>query len=332
MRLDAYTDAGDFTALRARWTELLTSSAHKTIFATPQWAETWQRSFGEGTDLCVIAVSEDEELLGIVPLYTEVEGGQTVARFLGGVDVTDYEDIIARPGAEAKVWAEALAYLDEQRWQIDLHNVPGASATVDFFRDLGEKGGRKVAIEVEDVCPLISPLPADFETYVGSLPKKARHELRRKLRRLMGDADVAAQVAWQQADLDAAMDDFVRLHKLSSPDKEEFMTPRMTGFFKSLAKMCQEQGWLCLGFLAVQGKPVSAIMAFDFGDWFGLYNSGYDPDYEYLSVGLLLKALAIEHAIKSGTKTYDFLQGNERYKYDLGGVDTQVMHIRAERR
>jgi CelD/BcsL family acetyltransferase involved in cellulose biosynthesis len=51
-----------------------------------------------------------------------------------------------------------------------------------------------------------------------------------------------------------------------------------------------------------------------------------------LSAGLLLKALAIEYAIGRGLQCYDFLQGNERYKYDLGGKNTQVMQIRCQRR
>ncbi len=86
-----------------------------------------------------------------------------------------------------------------------------------------------------------------------------------------------------------------------------------------------------IGKMASDPKLLSAIMAFEYGGWFGLYNSGYDPDYEYLSVGLLLKALAIEFAINTGKTCYDFLQGSERYKYDLGGKDTQVCYVQCTR-
>jgi CelD/BcsL family acetyltransferase involved in cellulose biosynthesis len=139
------------------------------------------------------------------------------------------------------------------------------------------------------------------------------------------------QITWQQDDLPQAMDDFIRLHKLSSLGKEQFMTPSMVGFFSNLAQECWQRGWLSLAFMTVQGLSVSALMAFEYGDTYYLYNSGYDPQYEEMSVGLLLKALAIENAIKTGKKTYDFLQGSERYKYDLGGKDTQVCHVRCVR-
>ena len=38
-----------------------------------------------------------------------------------------------------------------------------------------------------------------------------------------------------------AMQDFARLHRLSSADKAVFMTEHMEGFFQDLAAMCQER-------------------------------------------------------------------------------------------
>jgi CelD/BcsL family acetyltransferase involved in cellulose biosynthesis len=331
MKLDVHSDPAAIGSLASEWNTLLAATAHNTIFGTPEWASTWWRSFGEGRSLCIITVRDGGALLGLAPLYVEREGDRLLARFLGGVDVTDYEDIIARPGAEDGVWQEALAYLDQQPWQIDLHNVPGSSATIRFFRQLGQAGRHSVTIEREDVCPVIDPLPPDWESYLEGLDKRNRHELRRKLRRL-NDPDLETVTTWRQAELGPAMADFVRLHKLSSADKSEFMTPRMIGFFNNVAQMCHERGWLCLGFMTVQGKRVSTIMAFEYGDGFYLYNSGYDPAYDDLSVGLLLKAQAIEYAITSGKRVYDFLQGSERYKYDLGGRNTEVYQIHCVRK
>ena len=62
-------------------------------------------------------------------------------------------------------------------------------------------------------------------------------------------------------------------------------------------------------------------MCFDYGNSRFLYNSGYDPSYSALSVGLLLKALSLKNAIDDSMKYFDFLRGDERYKYHLGGED-----------
>jgi CelD/BcsL family acetyltransferase involved in cellulose biosynthesis len=55
-----------------------------------------------------------------------------------------------------------------------------------------------------------------------------------------------------------------------------------------------------------------------------LYNSGYDPEYGYLSAGLLSKLLSIKDSIERVRKCYDFLKGPEEYKYRLGGREIPI--------
>jgi len=325
--LEVHANPAAFDRLADEWRAVLQTNDRHTIFATPEWTAACWRAFGGDQELRLLTVRDGSSLMGIVPLAIAREGQRQIARFSSYLEVTDYQDIVARAGAEHAVWQEAMTFIAQQPWTLDLHNIPAASPTMSYFAGLAQQGAFAVTTGIDDVCPIISPLPGDFETYLASLDKKDRHELRRKLRRLLGNTDAAIAVSWEYADLDRAMADFVRLHKLSSADKEQFMTPRMEGFFTDLAHVCHERGWLRLGFITARGAPVSTIMAFEYGDWFGLYNSGYDPDYEFLSVGLLLKALAIEFAINTGKTCYDFLQGSERYKYDLGGRDTQVCYV-----
>ena len=49
-------------------------------------------------------------------------------------------------------------------------------------------------------------------------------------------------------------------------------------------------------------------------------------------VGIVLVALEIQQAIADGYRCYDFLRGNEPYKYDFGAVDTPLYRILAGRR
>jgi CelD/BcsL family acetyltransferase involved in cellulose biosynthesis len=44
-------------------------------------------------------------------------------------------------------------------------------------------------------------------------------------------------------------------------------------------------------------------------------------------VGLILKAFGIKKAIEEGMQFYDFLRGDERYKYDLGAMDSMLNKI-----
>ena len=61
-----------------------------------------------------------------------------------------------------------------------------------------------------------------------------------------------------------------------------------------------------------------------------VYNSGHaHHDFGDLSPGIVLLAYNIRHAIEQGYAYYDFLRGDEPYKYRMGGRDTAVMNIRA---
>ena len=124
------------------------------------------------------------------------------------------------------------------------------------------------------------------------------------------------------------MQRFFTLLRASSPDKEEFLTPEREKFFLDVARESASRDHFRLDFLEVGGTEVAACICFDYGGAFLLYNSGYDPSYSRLSVGLLNKALSIRTAIEEGRKVFNFLKGDERYKYNLGGQDKAVYRLR----
>ena len=59
----------------------------------------------------------------------------------------------------------------------------------------------------------------------------------------------------------------------------------------------------------------------------GLYNSGFDPRPARCRPGVVLIARTIEDAIARGFRRYDFLRGEEPYKYGFGAVPTEVLRV-----
>jgi CelD/BcsL family acetyltransferase involved in cellulose biosynthesis len=98
-----------------------------------------------------------------------------------------------------------------------------------------------------------------------------------------------------------------------------------------MSRTTAEAGALRLCFLWIDGRRASGTLSFADGDRWLLYNSGYDPEYRQQSVGLLLKAWSIRYAIENGFREYDFLRGDEAYKYDLGGRDRKLFRYVLER-
>ena len=152
------------------------------------------------------------------------------------------------------------------------------------------------------------------------------HELRRKIRKL-GNAGEVTQYDCTHDMLQGCLPDFFRLYRLSSPDKAAFMTDARERFFIEIMEVAAARGHLKFSMLELDGVRVAACINFDYSDAYLLYNSGYDPQYSQLSVGLVNKAWTIKDAIESGKRTFNFLRGVERYKYDLGAEDRSVYAI-----
>ena len=59
----------------------------------------------------------------------------------------------------------------------------------------------------------------------------------------------------------------------------------------------------------------------------GLYNSGFHPEAAALSPGLVLLAYVVRDAIGRGRRRFDFLRGEERYKYEFGPTPEDVCTV-----
>ena len=327
-----------FTALAGEWNRLLQRSRANVFFLTYEWQTTWWEALGAG-DLWIVAfrTPDTDELVGIAPLYlTErtsgFNAGKQVFTLVGCIEVSDYLDLMMAQGWEADVYAEFLTWLhsaEAPAWDVvDLCNLPEVSLTYTVLPPLAEAAGHTVVVKQEDVAPQFA-LPLHYETYLQEqVDKKQRHEIRRKQRRAEREAEIGFYIVGKEQSLEAEVDDFVALQRASREDKAEFMTPPMRRFFGAVARRMLDAGYLRLCFLTINGEKAASLYAFEFDRKFLLYNSGYDPDaHAQLSPGWVILAYSIQYAIAAGCRVFDFMQGDEEYKYRFGSQDYKVMRV-----
>ncbi len=318
-----------FSSAVDRWRKLVSSSRSATVFDLPTWQQTWWDHFGEGKQQRILTVnSDDGEVDLLAPLMQE---GDTVS-FLGGTDLVDYHDFICPDGPPESCLEALVAELatDQSIQKLLFESVIDCSATLKMLPDVIRSHGWMVNVEKEDVSPRLE-LTGDWDDYLARLRKKDRHELRRKLRRLEGAGEVRHIELTDREDVETAMVDFFSLHRMSMPDKQEFMTDARERFFTDAAARLAEDGATRLSFLELNGERVATSLSFVVSGTRYLYNSGYNPDHRRLSVGLLNHAYTIRRSIEQGHTVFDFMRGNEAYKYHLGGVDREVFRIVATR-
>ncbi len=334
MEVTAYRDASAFDDLRAEWNELLKRAPINHIFYTWEWQSTWWRAYQPG-ELLILACRREGELAGIAPLFLAETAKGVKAQIIGCVDVTDYLDFIVDEAQLAPVFGAFAEYLAGQRSAIDcldFCNIPADSPTRELLPDMLRRHGFTTTVEQQEVCPVIE-LPGDWPGYMRLLDKKQRHEVRRKMRRVQAnESPVDWYIVNGQHNLDEEVEQFVRLMGASDPDKARFLQDDANQrFFRAIVPRLQARGWLQMNFLTVGDQRAAAYINFVYDDRVMVYNSGLDHlDYGDLSPGIVLLAYNIRHAIEHGYRHYDFLRGDEPYKYRMGGRDTAVMNIRAE--
>ena len=330
VNITLYESDSVFCDFWGEWDELLANTDARQIFLTCEWQSTWWQAYHPGR-LSVLVLRDDHSgrWMGIAPWFIDtLPDGQRVVRTVGCVDVTDYLDIVARRGFEEKVFETLAGWLAEHTNEYDevrLCNIPQKSHALARMPELVRAKGLSALVRLQEVCPVVT-LPERFEDYVTSLDKKNRHELRRKLRRASGMADW--YIVGPDHDLKAEIERFVELMAASSASKAQFLQdPQNRRFFELIVPKLAKCGWLQLAFLSVDGHAAAAYLNFDFDNRILVYNSGHNPDERDLSPGIILLARLVEHAIRRGREAFDFLRGDESYKYDMGGKDTNVYQL-----
>ncbi|PPD58701.1 GNAT family N-acetyltransferase [Dehalogenimonas etheniformans] len=294
-------------------------------FVTPEWLEAWWANFRDGDDLFLKEISADGVVLGIAPLRIHGDA----ARFIGSADVCDYLDFMVKPGTEAHFFDSLLEELNRSNIKtIELESLRPDSLAVKHLLPLVQSRGKSAELTDTDVS-LDMPLPAIWDDYLLSLTTHQRHEIGRKMRRLEEAGEIRFDIT-APGNVGAELTTLIRLLRISRADKAEFMTGQMESYFRRMAESMNQAGFLRFGHLQMGNEIVASVMCFDYNGIRYLYNSGYDPKYSSLSVGLLSKVYSIKDAIEQKMARYDFLKGAETYKYHLGGIEIPVSRLRIE--
>ncbi|MEO8438068.1 MAG: GNAT family N-acetyltransferase [Chloroflexota bacterium] len=265
------------------------------------------------------------------------------AIFFGASYHADYATVLAAP-ADLPAVADAFAqYLADARdgtaWDVvDLRRMrcgdPAADALAAAFgaREMAE--GWTLNVEREDVCPVVTlPVGADMDAYLATLSKKERHENRRKVRRAAAVGEIRFD---DSTDPLADLETFIELHQKKWG--EDGLFPDTPGgaqsrvLFRRLFELNGPDGPVRLTFLSVGGKRIASGVHFETPDGILYYNAGVDRDASDLSPGVLMIHAYIARALVAGKRRFDFLRGDESYKYQWGAVDEPIQRILVRRR
>ncbi len=270
------------------------------------------------------------------------------AVYFGASYHADYATVLADPSdvpAVAAAFVEALTGPPDpehgpQDWDVvDLRRFRDGDLVLDAleraFRAAADQRGWDVCREQEDVCPVADLGADDWEGYLGRLGKKARHEIRRKMRRAESFGEIPFRLLEPTRD---AVDTFIELHQ-ARWGAEGLFPPTAGGdrsrtFLHRMAELEAAEGdgrQLQFGRVEIGDRIVFATVGFDDGETCFFYNAGMEPAAREMSPGVTGTAAYIRDRLAAGRRRFDFLRGDEPYKYEWGAVDEPIHRLLVSR-
>ncbi len=289
------------------------------FFQTGNWLDVWLRHFDKKN--LFLGIFDKDNLLGIAPLYisNSIAGFVGTQPVSGGQLLSDYGDILAVSGREKEVWETVFYKIKNHELKIknlEFNFVREDSPSFKILKNLEAK------FEEIEVAPKLE-LPSSFEDYLILLDRHSRHEIKRKIKRAEKEGVKVINFAGEEG----LVDKMLELIALSSPEKKQFLNPEITAFFRDMMTTLFPMKALKILFLEYHNLIIAGLIIFHYKDEYLLYNSGFDPEYSFLSPGFVLKVELVKKAIGEGIKKLDFLRGSERIKYDLGGKERKLYKL-----
>jgi CelD/BcsL family acetyltransferase involved in cellulose biosynthesis len=327
----------DFSAMRTEWNALLSSTRNNSVFLTWEWLFSWWQHFKMANHTLGVVCARDGtgNLKGILPLYHELDGQQEdggTLRFLGtGEACSDFLDMIVEEGLEAEIIPRLINYsLDKWRSSaVRLTDIPVGSKNLSFIESVLQE--RKISYSLRDgeICPFIA-LPETLEGFMKKLKPNIRSNYKYSLNRINKRLGKIKVMVESKEGFQSDLDTLFILHRARFEMKGEpsgFLSEKMMKFHMDVGKMFKDQGWTRFYTIESEDKVVGSLYCFVYGGRTYYYQGGFDPKYDFLSVGLGLLGKVMEDSIENGIKMFEFLRGAEPYKWHWTNTYRKTTHI-----
>ena len=319
--------------LHSEWTSLWQSSADSTPFQHPSWLIPWWRHFGSDKQLLTLLLRDHGALVGIVPLciLQDHEGRKVMPL---GIGLCDYIDALFAPGYEITGAHAVYDHLAQTAhpWDVcDLQPLTRESPLLNITPPENLSGA---VLPVDTLTAL--ELPAEFATFQKRLSRHFSDRVREASRRAEKLGSLVFQTA-TTASFEEIFDHLLRFHyarwrTLCTSDPSFIPNDPVALFHREAAAGMLHRGSLRLYSLTLCERVAAVLYGFVHRQRGYLYMTGYDPQFQKISPGVLLLTHAIKELIHEGATSCDFLRGREPYKYRWGIIERSTYAYRLHKK
>lgn len=320
----------EFVSIRDAWNALLERSATNEVFLSWEWMFSWWNTFKDDNKKLLILIGKDSEsrFIGIAPFYVEkckyfAIKRRNVIRFCSSFETApDHMDILCDKEFEQPFPRAVFAYLQEHNAEWDVISFEGVKNDSIIKNYLMQNGDRLYHLAIEynpqSGCPYLT-INQSFEEYLSSFSAKTRNTLLRKRRLLLEKEQYEYQIVNSNAvDPEKYMRELFSLHAERARRKKfatTFSGEKVYRFHESLITYLLKDGKIVIAFLSKGSSFLAFYYCIKHNNKYYYYQTGISERGEEKSAGTVLLSLMIERAFKEGCSEFDFLRGDEKYKY-----------------
>jgi CelD/BcsL family acetyltransferase involved in cellulose biosynthesis len=289
---------------------------HLTIFQTPEYLEAYLQFFGSGKQFHTLQSGDAQAFL--------MTRGKSARRLeWWGQGIHDIGGACYANDATARDLWHQIENFAQSCHGAHLAQIPSDDALIERAQQSGW------TISPAEACPVLV-LPESYEAYVKSLGKNMREQIKRYPKRLEKEFKVEYELAESEGAVQSALSDLFKLHGARWRQRGQtgvLATTRRQKFHRAVCTSFLQKDYLRLWSLRCNGTPACVLLNYFYEGKYYFFIGGFDPDLMRWSVGTCLFAKVFQHAIEEGAKEFDFLRGEEEYKYRYGALNRDYKTI-----
>jgi CelD/BcsL family acetyltransferase involved in cellulose biosynthesis len=291
-------------AFAPEWHRFLSRVPPTNPFQTPDWLLTWWSHFGSGEPR-VLVFRDKGEITGVMPCFLHDWNGRRQLTLMG-TGISDYLDPAVEPLHRASITHTLASYLSDRR-EWDVCDWQDLSADT----PLAALGG----VHPDTPCSELA-IPTSFDAFLQSRPMNLQRNLRH-CREKGGDVQFEVSRHADPELLTTLIDlHGARWHKSNQPGT--IAANHAADFLRTATATLAARGMLRIFSLRRARRVVAILLALRNGTTLYSYITAYDPAYKKYGFGHELLARIFQYAATRGYRRWNFLRGEEPYKFEWG--------------
>lgn len=345
MHVDVIDTYAGFEALRLNWERLYDADSEAQFFLSWIWLSRVFRQ--HPVEWRVLAVKPDKcqpDYVAFLPLRlktrwsTSQKAFRNELRMAGTLFWADYTGLVCHPDYDEEAIPCLAGQLKRMHWRdLYLKNIRISDRRLDlltrpfhksiFKHEFLERTSSTDGVD-RLVCPYVD-LPGDFDTYLTErLSANTRQKVRRFLRKVENSNDLRITHATPHT-LQRDLDVLVGYWKKKWLTRKGAEAERLARKYREILQCSFESGVLFMPLLWQGDTPLGALGSFidQRKKTLLFFVAGRDESCTNPPPGLILHAHSIRWAIENGLESYEFLRGNEHYKYSFGARERHIRYL-----